>query len=773
MAKGTKIRGITIELNADTAGILDGLKDLNSSLSTTNRALTDVNKLLKLDPENVTLLSQKQEYLSKAIEDTSKKLEQEKELLAQLQNADNASETIEQQKALEREIESTSQRLNKYQTELTETKEKLDGVKDSSGESSKNIKSTADAVEALAKSQAFSVIAAGAKEVAATLLECVNSAENFETAMAKVATLAGSDAQKMGEEIKQMAVTLGVSSTDLAEAVYQAMSAGVDSASAVEFAANATKLAIGGFTEAATAVDIVTTAINAYGMSVEDTTHIMDALVATQNLGKTTVNELAAQMGRVIPTASAYGVSLDQLAAAYAELTAKGVSTRIATTDLNALFNELGDTSSAVSTILVEKTGYSFKQLMDQGYSLGKVLSILYDSAGRDSAAFQGLWAQSSAATAAFNMASDGGERFDEVLNQMINSSGLAEANFQTIAETAEMTGKRFETATENLKIAIGDALAPTIDGLKEVGIEALEPITEFIEKNPALVTAITGMIAGIVGVTTAIAAATAAVTLFKVAMGDVKTLAIVLGSAAVLGGVTGGLLGLANQADDTARKLKQASETLKDTFDTTEANAETNRIATERARELAERWKELATQANITDEALNEQNQIATELNSTISGLELPLRNTTGYWEESTQAVLDNVDALIREAEIAAIQGELTELIRERNDAQRELTDTTEELAAAQEAYDTWMELTGGDGTMMGVTIGYIATLEQNINDLTEAQTTAQQVYDEADARITELTATVTDYTLATQEETAAEEAAAEATAADRKSVV
>ena len=767
MAKGTKIRGITIELNADTAGILDGLKDLNSSLSTTNRALTDVNKLLKLDPENVTLLSQKQEYLTKAIEDTSKKLEQEKELLAQLQSADNASETTEQQKALAREIESTSQRLNKYQAELTETKDKLDGVKDSSGESSKNIKSTADAVEALAKMQAFSMIAAGAKELAAALLECVHSAESFETSMAKVATLAGTDATQMAEEIKRAAVSLGVSSTDLAEAVYQAMSAGVSSADAVEFAANATKLAIGGFTEAATAVDIVTTAINAYGMSVEDTTHIMDALVATQNLGKTTVNELATQMGRVIPTASAYGVSLDQLSAAYAELTAKGVSTRIATTDLNALFNELGDTSSAVSEILIEKTGYSFSQLMGQGKSLGQVLGILYDSVGRDSAAFQGLWSQSSAATAAFNMASDGGKRFDDILNQMITSSGLAESNFQMMAETAEMTGKRFETATENLKIAIGDALAPTIDQLKEVGIEALEPITEFIEKHPSLVTAIAGMVAGIVGVTTAITAATVAVTLFRVAMGDVKQLAIVLGSAAVLGGVAGGLLGVASEADHAAKELKNAANSLKDTYETTEANAETNRIATERARELATRWKELATQANITEEALNEQNQIATELNSTIPGLGLSLRTTTGYWEESTQAVLDNVDALIQEAEISAIQGELTELIRERNEAQRELKETTIELAEAQEQYDIWMERTGGDGTMMGVTIGYIATLEKEIEDLTEAQETAQAVYDGAEERIAELTSTVTEYTLATQEETEAAEAAAEATEA------
>ena len=78
---GTKIRGVTIELNADTAGILDGLKDLNSSLSKTDKSLKDVNKLLKFDDNNTELLAQQQLYLSEAIEKTEEKLKKEKELL--------------------------------------------------------------------------------------------------------------------------------------------------------------------------------------------------------------------------------------------------------------------------------------------------------------------------------------------------------------------------------------------------------------------------------------------------------------------------------------------------------------------------------------------------------------------------------------------------------------------------------------------------------------------------------------------------------------------
>ena len=88
---------------------------------------------------------------------------------------------------------------------------------------------------------------------------------------------------------------------DSSEAVYSAISAGVDTAHAVEFVEKATRLAAGGFTESQTAVDVLTTALNAYGLSVAETERVSDILITTQNLGKTTVNELAASVGKVIP----------------------------------------------------------------------------------------------------------------------------------------------------------------------------------------------------------------------------------------------------------------------------------------------------------------------------------------------------------------------------------------------------------------------------------------------------------------------------------------
>ena len=111
MANTTKIRGITIELNADTQGIADGLKEVRSSLSQTQRSLKDVEKLLKLDPSNTELLTEKQQYLAKAVQDTRKKLEEEQKLLQALQNGENKDKTVEQQNALQREIIETTHKL--------------------------------------------------------------------------------------------------------------------------------------------------------------------------------------------------------------------------------------------------------------------------------------------------------------------------------------------------------------------------------------------------------------------------------------------------------------------------------------------------------------------------------------------------------------------------------------------------------------------------------------------------------------------------------------
>lgn len=125
MAGGTRVRGITIELSGDASGLTKSLSDVNKSLKSTQNELKDVERLLKLDPKNVELLQQKQGLLTTAVEDTKKKLDEEKAALEALKASPEAEKTAEQQRALERDIVATTQSLEKYEQEADETEQQL------------------------------------------------------------------------------------------------------------------------------------------------------------------------------------------------------------------------------------------------------------------------------------------------------------------------------------------------------------------------------------------------------------------------------------------------------------------------------------------------------------------------------------------------------------------------------------------------------------------------------------------------------------------------
>lgn len=312
----------------------------------------------------------------------------------------------------------------------------------------------------------------------------------YETSLAKVGTIADLgklSIQKLGSQITDMSNTMGIAATDIAEATYQAISAGQDTANAVEFAGQAAKLATAGFTSTTSAVDILTTALNAYGLSADQATHVSDVLLTTQNLGKTSVDELSSSMGRVIPLAAAYNVSVENLSSGLAVMTANGIATAEATTYTKSMLNELGDTGSTVGKILQQQTGKSFAQLSADGKSLGDVLQVLYDSVGDDGTAFAGLWSSVEAGTGALSLVSGGADKFNGVLAQMVDSAGATDTAYQTMTDTFQHSMESLQTTAENLSIDLFEAMEP---GLKEAanwGTDCLNTLTSALnEGGPA-----------------------------------------------------------------------------------------------------------------------------------------------------------------------------------------------------------------------------------------------------------------------------------------------
>lgn len=411
----------------------------------------------------------------------------EKNVQAEENLQSSASQTANTEKKVADSLNRSEQEAKEYGDAMIKAADDSEKLGDKGG----------NAISELESIIAGAGIVMGLKKIGEAFLDCSNSAAQFEASIAKVSTIADTSQVSLStieSDIMALSRSTGQGAGDLTEASYQAISASVDTAYAVKFVDEANKLAVGGFTQQATAADVLTTAINAYGLAVSEATQVSDMLITTQNLGKTTVDELAQNMGRVIPLAAAYNVEMDNLSTGYAILTKNGIATAESTTYLKSMLNELGDTGSAVAGVLQEQTGQSFAQLTESGYSLGDVLTVIGDSVNGDTTAFNNLWGSQEAGIGALALFNAGAAEFNSTLGKMQDSAGATEKAYMTMTNTTEHAQKRMQNAFSNLGITIGSQLNPVISDLYNGVADVADGFSEFTDEHPGVTAAITGV---------------------------------------------------------------------------------------------------------------------------------------------------------------------------------------------------------------------------------------------------------------------------------------
>lgn len=416
----------------------------------------------------------------------------------------------------EKNLDEAAEAARKASEEVEKFGDKSEETGKQSEESSKKGR---DGIKELQGVLASAGIAATLNEIKNGFFDCSEAAAQFETSTAMVATIADTSQKSLSsisKEVRGYSNETGEAASDMAEATYQAISASINTADAAAFAGTATKLAVGGFTSATTAVDVLTTAINAYGLAASDATQLSDYLITTQNLGKTSVGQLAQSVGKVIPLASAYNVQMDNLSSAYAVLTANGIATAESGTYLKSMLNELGDTGSGVSEVLLNSTGKTFAQLMEQGYSLGDVMAMLGNAVDGDSTAFNALWNSTEAGIGALSLFNAGADKYNSVLESMRTSAGATEKAYSTMADTTDKSKQRMENAFNNLKISVGDVLNPALTQVYEGFTNVFAGMSDFVDEHPAVVAAISAITVGVGGFTGALAAYNLATTAAK-----------------------------------------------------------------------------------------------------------------------------------------------------------------------------------------------------------------------------------------------------------------
>ena len=466
-----RIKGITVEIGGDVTGLSKSLTGVNMEIKSTQSQLKDVERLLKLDPTNTNLLQQRQRLLAQAVEETKNKLDALKDAEKQVQQQvaeGNASQ--EQYEGLQREIIATEQDLRRLEDESKNCYSALAKIEDVGSKfSAAGEKITDVGKKVSVVSGVFAPAGAGAAKMSM----------DFEDAIAKVGTIADTSQVSLGElekSILDLSDKSGISASEIANNVYDAISAGQSTADAVTFVEKATTLAKAGFAETGNALDILTTIMNAYGLEASEVSKVSDTLIMTQNLGKTTVAELSSAMGKVIPTAKAQNVSLIELSSAYAVMTSNGIATAETTTYLNSMLNELGKQGSSAEKAFragtegIKNGGISMAEAMASGWSLTDVLSVLDSQAKQSGTTISNMFGSAEAGKAA-SVLIDNGKKFNDVLLQMESSAGATDAAYEKL-ETTSFKMKKSLNELKNVAIQLGDslleALAPIIDAVSE-----------------------------------------------------------------------------------------------------------------------------------------------------------------------------------------------------------------------------------------------------------------------------------------------------------------
>lgn len=283
----------------------------------------------------------------------------------------------------------------------------------------------------------------------------------YETSLAKVSTMVDTSVislKDLSGQVMDLSNATGEDAAGLNEAVYQALSAGADSAEVVDLVGTAVKAAKGGFTDAETAVDGLTSTLNAYGMATSDAEGLANQFLITQNKGKTTFGELASNIGGVAPTAKAAGVGVNELLSGVASLTANGIGTSEAMTGIKAALSNIIKPSSEAAK-KAKELGLNFSTAELQSKGLAGFLDEVKTATGGNTDTMAQLFGSVEALNTVLTLTSDQGTQLmNDTLNEMTTNTTALDDAYNTMSDTAENSVKKGINSFKNLGIGIYQA---------------------------------------------------------------------------------------------------------------------------------------------------------------------------------------------------------------------------------------------------------------------------------------------------------------------------
>lgn len=504
-----RIKGITIEIGGDTTGLQKALNKVNSDIRITQSQLTDVQRLLKLDPHNTELLAQKQKLLGQAIHDTADKLKTLKAAAEQSNQAlKDGKISLEQYNALKREIIATEQSLKSLENQAKKTNSTVSDIK-AFGNKSTAIGRAMAPASALAGG-----MLAGSLKVAA----------DFEKAMSKVGAITKADTKQL-EELSTTARKLGettqFSATQAAEGMVYLGMAGFKTKQIISAMPAMLALAGAGGTGLAETADIISDDLTAFGMSAEQAGHMADVFAETITNSNTDIRMMGETMKYAAPVAKAFGLTLEETAALTGLMGNSAIKASQAGTSIRSALLRLAGPPKAAATEL-KKLGISLSDTTAAQYEAAAeldALGIRFDENAQGGSKMAGILQQlrqkfkgmseeeqvasakaifgTNASSAWIAVLNSGEGTFERFVEQLRKADGAAEKLNARMNDNTIGAATQFGSALESLGISIGNVFLPGVTAI----IKALTAVVNIINALPGPIKAFIGVIGGIISI--------------------------------------------------------------------------------------------------------------------------------------------------------------------------------------------------------------------------------------------------------------------------------
>lgn len=709
--------------------------------------------------KRLEMLRQQYDNIQREMEETgNESADMKNKLLAKQLQIDKTSASLEKQTAKLNELSGALEEAGVNTDDLSHSSEqlagKIDTLKKKQGEAADKAMTFGDKAGQAFNQVHEAIVAAGIavalKEIYEYFASCAQASMDFESAItgvAKTTDLTDEELAAMSDSIKVLSTEIPATTEEIAAVAEAAGQLGIQKDALLDFTEIMTMLGTATNMTADEAATALARFANITGMATDNYGRLGSVIVDLGNNFATTESEIVAMGTRLASAGKLAGLTEPEIMALAAAMSSVGIEADAGGTAMTQTLNAIekavakgGDDLAEFARIAgmsSEEFSSAWKndamsaltsfigglgKLDEQGESTVLVLEDLGLTGIRQSNMLKALGLAADQMTGAVNTANTAWQQ---------NTALTNEANKRYATAQSRLT--MMQNAYNNLKVAIGDAYTPALSEAYGVGTKVLNSITAFIQKNPALVNAITAF-AGVIGAVVAALAAYAVAAKIAATASAILTAAIpgvnvIMGVTAAVAAITAGIVALAtaaaNDAVPSVKELTEAARGMREAMDEAKATYDDTVTSTMAAAGVADTYigklEELEAAGLNTDEQHRQYHntlallcQVVPELadyidleTDTINGGTEALRANTEAWKQNAmqQAYQDQLTELYSQYSAVLIEAEensigLTKAQYSLEAAQQKLSDTYAQMDAlwadAQKQADAYYDQYG-----------------------------------------------------------------------------